>query len=185
MRHNHLQQSQFQPSAPLPFAALTEEAFAHFGLVLEHRGNDRRRHLDLAFDGHGGDGGGELKSWITLIETPLGGRERIDRLERHPFSDQLFVPLSHQRFLVVVCEDDGTRAPDRATARGFVAGPGQGIVYRRNVWHAGMLVLDAPAQFFVQMTTAPNGKDDVFHPLDEPILLPSFAGWPATREAAS
>ncbi|WP_176222966.1 ureidoglycolate lyase [Aurantimonas sp. 22II-16-19i] len=183
MQHPQFRHLPSQRFSPQPFAPLTEEAFAPFGLVLEHRGEDRRHPLDLAFDARGD--GGELTSWITRIETPLAGGERIDRLERHPFSDQIFVPLNHQRFLVVVCEDDGTMAPDRATVRGFVAGPGQGVVYRRNVWHAGMLVLDAPAQFFVQMTMAAGGGDDVFHPLAEPILLPSFAGWPETAGGAS
>jgi ureidoglycolate lyase len=172
---NHLKQLRFPP-----FQSLEEDTFAPFGTVVEHKGSQRRRFLDLAFDLE--SEGGELKSWVTRIDSPISDGSQIDQLERHPFSDQVFVPLTPQRYLAIVCEAKGGGEPDLATMRGFVAGPHQGVIYRRNVWHAGMRVLDAPAEFFVQMKTMAIGEDDVFCPIEEIILLPSFSQWVMDKE---
>ena len=157
----------------LTLQPLTIEAFCRFGSVVGHVGTQRRHFLEVDLDCR--DKSQRLASWVTRISAPAVPFSQIDQLERHPHSDQLFVPLSGQRFLVIVCDNDAAGGPDLKTLQGFVAGPGQGVIFRRNVWHAGMQVLDTPAQFFVQMKFVDEGGDDEFRPIERPIVLPGFA----------
>lgn len=144
---------------------LTAEAFSRFGEVVAHRGDERRHRFAMA----GADG---LKQafWVTKIAQAISFPFAIDKLERHPHADQAFFPLSGQRMLIVVCPslDDG--GPDVGHALAFVSEPGQGVVYRRNVWHAGMSVLDAPAEFVVTMAMDRAAADtDIFLPIEQLI----------------
>ncbi|QDL94533.1 ureidoglycolate hydrolase (plasmid) [Paroceanicella profunda] len=152
-------------------APLTAEAFAPYGTVIAHRGETRRHPIRLDHGDAGRDGA--IASWVTRIDAAIGGdtAHEITAFERHPHSDQAFVPLSGQRYLVVVCDGTADDRPDPATARAFVAGPGQGIVYHRNAWHAGMQVYDAPAEFFVQMKRVAAGPDDEFVALASPLRI--------------
>jgi ureidoglycolate lyase len=156
-----------------PLIPLTPEAFAPFGVVVSHAGSERRHFLDLDVACAGA--GIRLATWVTLIDRPAVAGSQIEQLERHPHSDQVFVPLSGQRFLVIACGSDAEGEPDLDSVRGFVAGPGQGVIFKRNVWHAGMQVLDTPAQFFVQMKFTADGGDDEFRPIARPIRLPAFS----------
>ncbi|MCA0998082.1 ureidoglycolate lyase [Alloyangia pacifica] len=150
---------------------LTSEAFAPYGEVIAHRGTERRH--PVALHAATASEGLTVASWVSRLKTAVEGVVEIAEMERHPFSDQAFVPLSGQRFLIVVC-DDADGLPDPATARAFVTTPGQGVIYRRNVWHAGMQVFDAPAEFFVQMQRHPQEADDIFMPVSTPIhVLPA------------
>lgn len=150
---------------------LTSAAFAPYGEVIAHRGSERRHPITLHADGFAE--GLTIANWVSCLKSAIEGVTEITEMERHPFSDQAFVPLSGQRFLIVVC-DDADGHPDPATARAFVSKAGQGVIYRRNVWHAGMQVFDAPAEFFVQMQRHPEKADDIFMPVATPIhVLPA------------
>ncbi len=155
----------------LPLSPLNAEAFAPYGSVIAHTGMEPRHYLPIDLD-CSGDPGLRFATWVSLIETPLSGASVLTRMEHHPHSDQAFVPLSGQRYLVVVCDSDAMGLPDPATLKGFLGAPGQGVVYRKMTWHAGMQVYDAPAQFFVQMKQRILGDDDVFAALPAPVRLP-------------
>lgn len=129
--------------------ALTAEAFAPWGEVLEARGapdrwinagrcgrfHDRAR---LDFAGRGG---------ISLFRSELVSLPYdVTLLERHPRGSQAFVPMQPCRFLVVVADDVGG-APGRPVA--FLAGPGQGVNLRRDVWHGVLAPLDGDGLFAV------------------------------------
>ncbi len=152
----------------IDIAPLTPEAFAPYGEVIAHYGDERRHKIPLQL----GPNGETLTvtSWVNRILTAIDSADTSVLLERHPFTDQLFVPISGQRYLVIVAdgEDD---APDLTTIKGFVATPHQGVLYRRNTWHAGMKVLDAPAHFFVLMGRREDGGDDVFLPQETAVTL--------------
>jgi ureidoglycolate lyase len=68
-------------------------------------------------------------------------------LERHPLSSQSFYPLDAQPFLVVVAE--GAGRPRAAAVRAFLCSGAQGVNYRRNTWHHGLIALGEVSRFLV------------------------------------
>ncbi len=154
--------------APEPSAApitvhasvLTSEAFAPFGEVIEHSGAQRRRHLALPFD-HDGPAV-RPAMWVSRVDQAVTLPYQFDLLERHAHSAQTFIPLTGAAYLVVVAPSSADGAPDLARLRAFVASGAQGVCYRRGIWHHGLSVLQAPAQFAVTMTLTPDAHDDEF-----------------------
>ena len=132
---------------------LTAAAFAPFGEVIEKRpdaghtinaGMAERFH-DLAEVDAAEAAGHPLvnifrgKPWALPLTVRM--------LERHPLSSQAFVPLGRQPFLVVVAPP-GDR-PQPGGVRAFLAQNGQGVNYRRGVWHHPLIALDEVTDFLV------------------------------------
>jgi ureidoglycolate lyase len=143
---------------------LSADQFLQFGDVIEHQGSERRHPFGMA-----ADEGIRQAYWVTKVSSAISFPFEIDQLEYHPYSDQAFFPLSGQRMLVVVCPSFDDGAPDVDRAQAFVSRPGQGILYRQNVWHAGMSVLDLPSQFVVTMAIDAGLQNDVFLKLKKPL----------------
>ncbi|MFY0583401.1 ureidoglycolate lyase [Cystobacter fuscus] len=113
--------------------ALTAAAFAGFGEVVEvpEQGgrlinNGTAWRFDdvaaLALDKNGG------RALLSLFRVqPASLPLRCTRLERHPVSSQLFLPIGSRPFLVVVAH--GHAAPDPATLRVFITNGQQGVNY--------------------------------------------------------
>ncbi len=131
--------------------ALTADAFAAFGDLLEAAGtpdklinndNCRRYHDRAKLDfGQGGQAGISI-----FMAKSCALPYKLELLERHPDGSQAFIPMSLERYLVIVAEDaDGTPLNIRA----FIAEPGQGINYHRNVWHGVLTPLAKPGLFAV------------------------------------
>ena len=59
--------------------------------------------------------------------------------------------------------------PDMANVRAFLAGPNDAICIHQDVWHAGLTVLDGPAEFAMMMWRATAGDDGIVHTLDTPL----------------
>lgn len=132
---------------------LTAEAFAPFGQVISaglSEGSSANQGTAVRFD------------WAAQLENARGGArpnlavfrsqpQQLPRevllLERHPHSSQAFLPLVCARYMVVVAPDGAGGGPDVARVQAFLCAPGQGINYRRGVWHHPMIALDAPADF--------------------------------------
>ena len=111
-------------------------------------------------------------AFAVLCPQPVaGGTVRIASLERHPHSTQSFIPLKVGRWVVVVAPTLPDGSPDAAKARAFVAGQEDAICIGRNVWHAGLTVLDRPAEMAMMMWRADAGDDGVVHDLATPITL--------------
>ncbi len=145
--------------ALLELLPVTQDLFARYGAVVSHKGEEKRHYIP--FQPGADEAYLPLCSWVNHITQPLYGDVVEVQLERHPRSDQLFVPLDGQRYLAVVCDDrDGE--PDLTTLKAFLVPGNSGILYRHNVWHAGMQVFDAPCHFFVQMARLNDGSDDQF-----------------------
>lgn len=132
--------------------ALTADAFAEFGEVIEASGtpdliNDgtAQQFADLAtIDVAAGGGRSHLSIYrSTPRELPLP----IRMLERHPLSSQLFMPLSGQAFLMVVAP--AGRNPEPSALRAFVTNGRQGINYRRGTWHHPLIALASACDFLV------------------------------------
>ena len=118
-----------------------------------------------------GDTPGKHGFAILCPQPVTGSTVTITALERHPHSTQSFLPIRAGRWLVVLAPTlpDGT--PDMANVRAFLAGPEDAICIGRNVWHAGLTVLDGPAEFAMMMWRADAGDDGIVHELATPLTL--------------
>ena len=129
---------------------LTSTAFAPFGDILEAKGTADKiinqglceRFHDLAYldfsDGRAG---------ISLFDaTPRTLPYQLTMMERHPEGSQAFIPMSMNRFLIIVASDKNNR-PGRPLA--FLSDPGQAINFHRNIWHGVLTPLEDPGLFAV------------------------------------
>lgn len=125
--------------------ALTAEAFAPFGQVLCGSGaaTERKPFAAQVFN----DRPGARANLTYMRIAPEARPIRIAQLERHPHSNQCFVPLAGTRQLVVVCPSDERGAPRLAGLQAFVAGAAQAVNYDAGVWHAPRMALNAPGEF--------------------------------------
>ena len=131
---------------------LTREAFAEFGDVIDTdwanhypiNGGMTERYHDLA-------GieviGRNARVLISIFRgKPYAFPLELKLVERHPLGSQAFMPLGGRPYLVVVCHDTPA-GPGEPHA--FVAGPGQGVNYPRNRWHAVLTPIGEPQDFLV------------------------------------
>ena len=103
---------------------------------------------------------------VAVSEGPIS----LDRMERHPHSAQVFVPMAVSRYLVTVMPAALDGAPDPAGILCMVLPGTVGVIYRKNVWHSGVTVLDTDGSFAVLMLRgAPD--DDVFAPVGPLSLM--------------
>ncbi|MBR8652818.1 ureidoglycolate lyase [Achromobacter sp. Marseille-Q0513] len=158
---------------------LTSQAFAEFGEVVEHAGNERRRHLALPY-AHSAPAA-RTAIWVSRVESAIPQPCPVLLLERHPYSSQTFIPLDNTPYLVVVAPDDAQGEPDLERLRAFVASGSQGVCYRTGVWHQGLSTLRAPAQFAVTMTLTGAGDDDVFWKMPDSVSIAIDCTLPASR----
>ena len=158
----------------LPLEPLIGASFAPFGDVIEAAAHTPRyainegyaeRFHDLANIDTGRDGGRALVSIFRARPRSLPFRLKL--VERHCLASQAFMPLSPQRFLVVVAPAGPAPRSDRL--RCFVAAPGQGVNYAAGVWHHPLLALDAGGDFLVIDRGGARAADDCEeHALDDP-----------------
>lgn len=95
----------------------------------------------------------------------------VTALERHAHSTQSFVPIKAGRWLVLVAPTAADGSPDLTGARAFIAGSEDAICIGRGVWHAGLTVLDRPAEFAMLMWKADAGDDGILHQLDTALTV--------------
>ncbi|MGR3504229.1 ureidoglycolate lyase [Pseudaestuariivita sp.] len=137
-------------SRDVPILPLTAEAFAAYGDVMEAAGQPGKiinqglcgRYHDLArldfSDGRAG---------ISLFKAePRQLPLTLEMMERHPAGSQAFIPMSMDRFLVIVAEDAGGKP---GQPRAFATAPGQAINFHKGTWHGVLTPLHAPGLFAV------------------------------------
>lgn len=155
----------------IPVQQLEAEAFAPFGEVLEAAGEPVRvinqglchRFHDRALLDFGEATGG--RAGISLFQAePRALPLSLALVERHPEGSQAFLPMTPEPFLVVVAPDEEGR-PGRPLA--FVTRPGQGVNYRRGIWHGVLMPLGPTGLFAVvdRIGPTPNLEE---HWFDEP-----------------
>ncbi|THK38200.1 ureidoglycolate lyase [Ensifer sp. MPMI2T] len=158
----------------LSIEALTKEAFAPFGSVIEaepasvryiNGGNTERFHA-LARADVTGEGAGVI---INIFRgQPRAFPYAVTMMERHPLGSQSFSPLDDRPWLAVVAEDEGGR-PGRP--RVFLASGRQGVNYGRNVWHHPLMAVEAASDFIVVDREGPgNNLEEFFY--DKPFVIP-------------
>lgn len=137
---------------PLSVRALSKEAFAPFGDVVETEGAELRminqgsteRFHDLATIDVSDGGGSAI---VSLFRgQPFAPPITISMMERHPLGSQLFFPVSQRPFLAVVAPD-ANGLPGKPVA--FLCPPGTGVNYAKNTWHHPLLSLEAVSDFIV------------------------------------
>lgn len=126
---------------------LTAEAFAPFGQVLQGSGAATERQGFAATMENGRTNARPNMTYMKLL--PERGSVRITALERHPFSNQTFIPLNGTRHLVAVCPSTPEGAPVIAAMQVFIAEGSQAVNYNPNVWHAPRMALSAPGKFIM------------------------------------
>jgi len=126
--------------------AITKEKFSKFGdfinpPALESTNinlNTTKSYFDLAnieIDGE------DKRVRINLFEAkkrnfPL----KIDMLENHPFSSQVFFPLGNHPFIVVVCP--ANEKPNLNDLSIFNVDNGFGVNFKPRVWHFPLISID-------------------------------------------
>ncbi|MBD1588728.1 ureidoglycolate lyase [Pseudomonas typographi] len=152
---------------------LTQEAFASYGRVLESPRTAARHYFDDELQSQRSHA---LPSLSLVRNEPVHGETlTFDSLECHRYSSQSFVPMSSQRWLVVVAPDVDER-PDISGARAFVATPDQGITFFPGTWHLGLHVLDGPATHAIFMWRDLTADDETFADVDPTTLrLPGLS----------
>lgn len=152
---------------------LTERAFAPFGQVIAGTGDGAGRRPFLARMHNGRTQAQPNLTWMRIAPQPLP--VTVTALERHPHSNQTFVPMNGTRQLVVVCPSDAHGAPLPAQARAFVAAGSQGVNYDANVWHAPRVALCAPGEFAMFRWDDGGGEDTELIELQVPFVVTGVA----------
>lgn len=149
----------------LPIRSLKASAFAPFGEVIEadastmrliNGGTTERFHALFSPEAVG--------EGARVIVNIFRGQPRafpyeIGMMERHPFGSQSFSPLSGRPFLVAVSADEGGRP---GAPQVFLAGPHQGVNYRRNVWHHPLMAIGTVSDFLVVDRDGPGNNLEEF-----------------------
>ncbi len=143
---------------------LCAAAFSPFGRVISAHGacrpaNDARaqRFFNLAPLAHEADASRAEVSIYRIAASALP--VRVDYLERHPLSSQVFMPTGAARYLVVVAPSDAAGAPDIGGLLAWVGKSGEGVVYNPGVWHYPLISLDASADFLMLMWESDTAAD--------------------------
>lgn len=143
---------------------LDEAAFGRYGTVLRRPTSAGRTVLDEVLGCVHPDG--RMRASVSRLEPdelPLS----LPRMERHPFSMQLFVPVTGNRYLAVTAL--GADAPDMATIEAWIIPGDVGIVYGVGVWHVPIIALTAPATFLVLMHRVSSDLDEDWYTLRNPL----------------
>jgi len=161
------------PVTITPVLPLTPEAFASFGQVIQAYGDhaavpkgtkitpanagtaSKFHKLSLLESSYPSDkqagAGISVYRCQPLTGIAADGTVELTTLERHPFTNQGFIPMGRgsgeglgetaDKYLVVVAKNGEDDRPNLKTVRAFVATTAQGIVYNTAVWHQPMTVL--------------------------------------------
>lgn len=149
----------------LTIRPLTADAFAPFGDVIQPdpgrirmiNGGTTERHHALAVAEAAGEGARVILN--IFRGAPRRFPYALDMMERHPLGSQSFSPLAPKPFLIVVAKDEAGR-PGRPEV--FLSTNGQGVNYRRNVWHHPLMALGTPSDFLVVDREGPGNNIEEF-----------------------
>lgn len=143
-------------------------AFAPFGELIASPNSLPNIDFSAALDNQ--RDGAKATLYTTIVE-PVALPLTLEKMERHRFSSQTFLPLEASRYLVCVAPHGKDGKPDATLMQAFVVPAGVGITYRANVWHHPMMALDRKASFAVVMWRDGSADDEEFVDLAEPLQV--------------
>jgi ureidoglycolate lyase len=156
---------------PLRAEPLDEAAFAPFGFVRALPRDGARVGPFAPF----ADDRPAARVNATLIDLPAQAAPRaIAMIERHRHSAQFFLPLAQGSVTLVVFPTAADGGPDIASARAFLASPGQAFGYHPGTWHAGVAAAGGPACVASLLSRA-GTPDDVE---ERALAAPLTVTWP-------
>lgn len=122
-------------------------AFSPYGRIIRAETQDRKRYIENAFADSHNDLSYRLS--INRIAACLDNSIDVHKLEQHPHSSQIFLPLTPGDYLTVVGlqDADGQIAID--TLRAFVLPRFSGIAYHPGTWHFAFTALREPGEVAV------------------------------------
>ncbi|NNM72067.1 ureidoglycolate lyase [Enterovirga aerilata] len=142
--------------------ALTGEAFAPFGRVLDGRAarptlvnQGRAVRTDLAHLPAAGLRFTLARYDVAPSSLPLD----IVLMERHPQSEQAFFALAGGTALVVAAGTAADGSPDLSSARAFIARPETPFLYAAGTWHAPLFALGGGGAFLMGMRESGTPAD--------------------------
>ncbi|KAL6310380.1 allantoicase [Sparassis latifolia] len=175
----------------IPALPLTPEAFAPFGQVCQayadvnavpsprttritgaNQGTAVKFHklaqLESSYPRGSGATAGLSVYRCKPVDVRPGGQWEVKLLERHPCTNQAFIPMGAgagdealaapgTTYLVVVAQNGEDDKPDLGSMRAFVASAAQGVVYNTGIWHHPMAVVGAPIDFTCVETQVGDG----------------------------
>ena len=153
-------------SAPILEARPIDEAsYARYGQIVRAGSPERARSANhgtaQAWDGlatmHNLRPQASLQGSLFRCAPLRASTLSVRRLERHPGSTQMFVPMQRSRYLVVVALGD--EAPDLSTLAAFEVEGSAAITYAPGVWHHPMIALDEEIDF-VNLIHADGSEGD-------------------------
>lgn len=127
----------------LEVAPIAAAEFAPFGELLEQPHPAPRQ--DFAISLHNSRADATVN--VALVQASPLATSTVNLLERHRYSNQLFVPIDVDAYVIVV--GSGVTAPERETLRAFRVGGKQAINYRPNTWHMNIATLVRPGTFIM------------------------------------
>jgi len=140
----------------IPTPRLIKVTPANFGTALKYH------KLSLLENSYPSDAGATSGISVYRCErTPNDSEVEIKALERHPHTNQAFLPLGtddHKRYIVVVGKNGSNDRPELQTLRAFIVRGDQGVVYNTAVWHLPMTVLDGPMDLACVETQIGDGS---------------------------
>jgi ureidoglycolate lyase len=150
---------------------ISSQAFSPFGGLVHH---DAEQPLAVVSDAfaHHPDATIPALEWVrpkNSVSLPM----QVEKLERHPFSAQTFLPHKQSSFLVVVCETDKDGAPKMASAKAFIVPSDIGVTFARGVWHRSLAPLEEGSGYTMAMMRTGRDDDTQFHDLAQPITISS------------
>lgn len=152
---------------------LTEEAFAPYGQVISLGPLGRAHSTRYAADVENRRAEARLNVSISQ-QIPTALPLVVKAMEKHPHSAQTFVPTAAERYLVLVCPQDGSGGPDLAKLKAFAADGSQGINYHPDTWHHPFTVLDGPAECVVLRYDMDDDEDTIWFVVDDgPTIVES------------
>ena len=139
---------------------LSAEAFAPFGHVVTAPPLPRGR---VHFGDHIENARPHARANFSIVTVmPLETLPlTVTKLERHQFSSQSFIPIDNGGGKLVIVAPNRA-GPDLTAIRAFVTLPTEGIIYRPNIWHHGLTLLDRPGSQAVLMWCDGTTGDEEF-----------------------
>lgn len=147
--------------APKPITPANFRSFGSLageGLASSPMNQGRGRRQDLAVFPAAGIRSVVSRSELVPSRLPF----HVAVLERHPDTDQLFVPLGSSLALVIATPSLLDGSPDLSGAEAFLADAETPFVYAAGTWHAPLVALDRAGLFLMSMTETGTARDCEF-----------------------